>query len=280
MADNQSAVKHPQGNYYNWIEIYNAGNEAIDLGGMYLTDDLSNLNKWQIPDSSPDSTTIMPGGYLVFWTAKKRGNEHRHCGLELTSPKTQIGLTASDGVTVIDSCTHNRQITDIAYGRYPNGEDQWEFIYDYTPGSPNISSNSLALISKVGRKPENPTPSDNVNIVALITDDGYINTVYIHYNYGSGYQRLTMYDDGKHGDQAANDDYYGAFIPVHKHGVEINYYLEAVDNNSASSYFPPNAPTATSSYIVNDLKKSLQNNKFAVDSDTTTTNQNRDIEID
>jgi len=33
----------------DWIEIYNAGDEAIDMSGMYLTDNLDNPTQWQIP---------------------------------------------------------------------------------------------------------------------------------------------------------------------------------------------------------------------------------------
>ena len=50
MASNNSSVPDPQGQYEDWIEIYNFGSSAIDIGGFYLTDDLSNPTKWQIPE--------------------------------------------------------------------------------------------------------------------------------------------------------------------------------------------------------------------------------------
>ena len=33
MADNTSTISDEQGKYEDWIEIYNAGSTAIDLGG-------------------------------------------------------------------------------------------------------------------------------------------------------------------------------------------------------------------------------------------------------
>jgi len=51
MADNDTTIQDPDGNggYPDWIELYNGGPTAIDLGGMYLTDDPCDPTKWMIP---------------------------------------------------------------------------------------------------------------------------------------------------------------------------------------------------------------------------------------
>ena len=51
MASNnsESGIADPQGEYDDWVEIYNAGPTAVDLGGMYLTDDLSDPTNFMIP---------------------------------------------------------------------------------------------------------------------------------------------------------------------------------------------------------------------------------------
>jgi hypothetical protein len=49
MADNDHVVQDEFGEYDDWIEIYNAGAAPIDLGGMYLTDDLTDPTEWMIP---------------------------------------------------------------------------------------------------------------------------------------------------------------------------------------------------------------------------------------
>ena len=50
MAENDSTIQDPDGSGYpDWIELYNAGPNAIDLGGMYLTDDVNDPTKWIIP---------------------------------------------------------------------------------------------------------------------------------------------------------------------------------------------------------------------------------------
>ena len=63
MASNNRSVMDPQGQYDDWIELYNQGPFAIDIGGMYMTDDVSAPTKWRIP---PD-TIIDPGAYTLIW---------------------------------------------------------------------------------------------------------------------------------------------------------------------------------------------------------------------
>ena len=59
MADNDSTIQDPDGSGYpDWIELYNAGPSAIDLSGMYLTDDPNNPNKWMIPIGISGGNTL------------------------------------------------------------------------------------------------------------------------------------------------------------------------------------------------------------------------------
>ena len=49
MADNDNIIQDNAGDYDDCIELYNAGSTAIDLGGMFLTDDIGDPTKWMIP---------------------------------------------------------------------------------------------------------------------------------------------------------------------------------------------------------------------------------------
>jgi hypothetical protein len=49
MADNDNIISDEYGQFDDWIEIYNAGPTAVDLGGMYLTDDINDPTNWMIP---------------------------------------------------------------------------------------------------------------------------------------------------------------------------------------------------------------------------------------
>jgi hypothetical protein len=51
MADNRRTIEDPDapGDYPDWIELYNSSDRVIALNGMYLTDDVNQPTKWQIP---------------------------------------------------------------------------------------------------------------------------------------------------------------------------------------------------------------------------------------
>jgi len=67
MALNDAFAKDLHGEFDDWIEIYNAGSDPIDLAGMYLTDDLEDPTKWQFPTDNRIRTTVGPKGYTIVW---------------------------------------------------------------------------------------------------------------------------------------------------------------------------------------------------------------------
>jgi hypothetical protein len=138
MASNDTTFADEHGEYDDWIELHNAGGKAIDIGGMYITDDLNELTKYQIPTTNPDSTTIQPGQFLLLWADKQPEQGILHLGdIKLSCGGEQIGIIKSDGSTIVDSLTFGEQTTDISYGRLPDGSDNWQFFDNPTPGKTN-----------------------------------------------------------------------------------------------------------------------------------------------
>ena len=103
MASNSSSIKDPQGHYDDWIEILNYGTKAFDVGGLYLTDDLSNTTKWRIPDGIPAATIISAGEYLLIWADNDITDTGLHANFKLDAGGEQIALFDSDGRTLVDS---------------------------------------------------------------------------------------------------------------------------------------------------------------------------------
>ena len=137
MALNQTCFADEYGEYNDWIEIYNGESEAIDIGGMYVTDDLMVLAASQIPTSDPSMTTIEAGGFLILWADRQPEHGILHLDIKLSSSGEQIGLTDVDGTTILDSLTFGVQTADISYGRLPDGSETWEFFTIPTPGASN-----------------------------------------------------------------------------------------------------------------------------------------------
>lgn len=136
MADNEGTIADPSdGQFEDWIELFNAGAAAIDLGGYTLSDDLTVPDKFTFPTG-----TIVPaGGYLLVWADNEEDTvgPGLHAGFGLSRNGDSIGLFAANG-SLVDSVSFGAQSADVSEGRFPNGVDgpTIQMIHP-TPGGPN-----------------------------------------------------------------------------------------------------------------------------------------------
>lgn len=115
MADNESTVTDQDGDYDDWVELYNNSDQDMSLLGLYLTDDVSALDLWAFPD-----TTIAANGYLIVWADKDEEQVGLHADFKLSKSGETIIL--SDGISnVIDEVVFGEQYADTTTGRFPNG---------------------------------------------------------------------------------------------------------------------------------------------------------------
>ena len=138
LASNVSYVADPQGEFDDWIELYNGADAPIDVGGMYLSDDASTPTKWQIPPDDPVQTTIAPHGHLLIWADKDVADEGLHATFSLDAGGEELVLVGTDGSTVVDRIGFGRQRADVSYGRFPDGTDTWSLMAFPTPGGANV----------------------------------------------------------------------------------------------------------------------------------------------
>lgn len=134
MADNKITVQNPVGNYTDWIELYNPTDSEVDLGGMFLTDNLTDL-KWQFTTG----TVIEPHNQLIFWADGNIRLGTLHTSFKLDKKGGVLALIANDGATIIDSVTYDKQIQDISFGRTVDGGSKWNYLLKPTPGEANTS---------------------------------------------------------------------------------------------------------------------------------------------
>jgi len=66
MASNSSTIADEDGDFEDWIELHNYGDNPVNLHGFGLSDDYSNPMKWVFPE-----VTIDPGEYLLVWASGK-----------------------------------------------------------------------------------------------------------------------------------------------------------------------------------------------------------------
>ena len=133
MASNDSTLEDPDepGEYPDWIEIYNYGDDTVLLSGMYLKD---TANLWQIPPG----ISIQPGGYVLFWADDDDEQGDYHTTLKLDKDGDELTLLGYDGQTIVDTISFSGQSTDISYGRYPDGSGDWYFMDSPSPGQFNL----------------------------------------------------------------------------------------------------------------------------------------------
>jgi hypothetical protein len=135
MADNNAAVQSPDGTYPDWIELYNTGNSSVDLSGMYLTDSLANPT-WQFPSG----TVIEANGFLLVWADGNTAQGPLHADFKLNANGESVGFFPSDGETLMDSVTYDKQIEDVSYGRTSDGSSSWSYMTKSTPGEANVKN--------------------------------------------------------------------------------------------------------------------------------------------
>jgi hypothetical protein len=138
LASNTRTSADPQGQYDDWIELYNAGDTAVDVGGMYLTDDVTEPRKWQIPTGDAVLTTIPAKGFLLIWADGDTQDPGLHADFSLSASGEEVALFDTDGVTLIDHLTFGRQTLNVSYGRYPDGGDDLVVMVVPTPRTSNI----------------------------------------------------------------------------------------------------------------------------------------------
>ncbi len=68
-STNTAYLTDADGEYPDWIELYNAGAADVNLQQYALSDDAAWLNKWLIPD-----TILTPGAHIVIFASEKNRN--------------------------------------------------------------------------------------------------------------------------------------------------------------------------------------------------------------
>lgn len=121
----------------DWIEIYNAGKEEIQLGGLYITDNLSKQQKWQLPVS--DQLIIASKGHILLFADKMAHLGPLHLDFKLDAKGEEIGLYRADysGIFVVDSIKFGEQEKNVSFGRKGDGGHQWIRQSISTPNGPN-----------------------------------------------------------------------------------------------------------------------------------------------
>lgn len=149
LASNHAVNADEDGEYDDWVEIYNSTDLPVNLGGLHITDNLDIPCKYQIPTHLAETTTIPGGGFLLLWADGQTDQGVLHTSFKLDRAGEQIGLvqvTENDTV-FIDSLSYAEQMNDVSYGRFPDGSENWRLFDEPTP----IASNQTTTVENGGQ---------------------------------------------------------------------------------------------------------------------------------
>lgn len=157
-----------------FIEIYNAGNDPINMKGVYIEKDGS--QNWV----GSSAVTVEAGGYLLLWGEDKvldhldvdTANYIFHSGLS-AKKNVRIQLFTPAGTSIDDFNLTNIDLNGEAYGysgnQAPasysvNADGKWYYA-DATPGAVNAEGTNLVLGLEGGDVPPTPEEPDYANLV-------------------------------------------------------------------------------------------------------------------
>ena len=122
------------GNYEDWVELYNASPNFIDITGYYLSDNPNNPTKWKFPGG-----LIPPGGHLVVVCSGRDTltASGPHAGFRLTQLDPESVILSDTAGNVLESYTLFPLQNGHSYGRRTDGDSLWGIFANPTRGTAN-----------------------------------------------------------------------------------------------------------------------------------------------
>ena len=114
LASNDDGLADEDGDFEDWIELFNRSEVSVNLGGWYLTDDPEDLTKWRFPD-----VEMQRGDYLVVFASGKDRRDaatNLHTNFRLDSAGEFLGLVRPDDTFSSAFPQFPRHLPDASYG--------------------------------------------------------------------------------------------------------------------------------------------------------------------
>ncbi len=135
MASNVGMAMSPATNFDSWIEVYNPTEQAIDLGGMYLSDRADYLTLWQMPKNMGK---VPAKGFKVIWLGSNNIRQDQ-APFKLDCEGGAIFLSDAKG-ELITSLQYPEAMSRTSYARMEDGTGEWGWTAEPTPGATNTTS--------------------------------------------------------------------------------------------------------------------------------------------
>ncbi len=156
MASNDDTAADLNGEFDDWIELFNNSGSDIDLTGYSLTDNFDNLTKWTFPDG----TIISGGNYLIIWADEDGSQEGLHANFKLSASGESIFLV-DQSESIVDEIAYTDQSAAKSYGRFPNGTGSFQLMTPTFNAMNSGTSNTEDEAFVTGQLSIYPNPASN-----------------------------------------------------------------------------------------------------------------------
>ncbi len=141
-CSNVNTIADAFGENEDWVELYNTGGTPVNLSGYFLSDDPSDLQKYQIPTVTP----VAPGARkMVFCSNRKtiQANEI-HTSFKLRQSNGEWFILSTTAGVIVDSVHLGSRRTQVnhSHGRTTDGAATWGV---FTAPSPNAANANARL---------------------------------------------------------------------------------------------------------------------------------------
>ncbi len=139
VSSNSSGLQSTNGDYNDWIEIYNTTNQAVNLSDYYLSDDDQEVQKWKLPDLD-----IKAHGYVVIFAS---GNdtimdEEIHGNFQISQSGETLVLSDKNN-EIINQIQPIALPSNNAYARINDDNRLFSISNTPTPGQSNVLNHTI-----------------------------------------------------------------------------------------------------------------------------------------
>ena len=132
MSANVDQFVSPAFNFDGWVELYNPTDKAVELSGLYFSDDDTNLRQWYTPNTIG---TVPAHGYKTVWF-DSNGINTNQATFKLSMGGGSLYISNANG-EILAEATYPEAMERISYARTTDGGDTWGLTATPTPGASN-----------------------------------------------------------------------------------------------------------------------------------------------
>lgn len=122
LPKNEQNGSDPNGEFDDWIELYNPADVDQDISGYYLSDSKKEPEKWMFPEG----TIIEKMGYLIVWCDEDTTQVGLHTNFKLSADGENV-LFLDPEKQVINLVEYPATVIEQSWARKPNGNGEFEW---------------------------------------------------------------------------------------------------------------------------------------------------------